>query len=67
MEAVIDAFRDDDENDVNRRQAHRSQFGVSRATWQWPGGSVADTFLARHRPDLVGPTPVASEYSEAGG
>ncbi|MFE3269947.1 hypothetical protein [Streptomyces sp. NPDC059215] len=30
-----------------------SKFMVARATWLWPGRSVADTLLAGERPDLV--------------
>lgn len=73
MEAVINAFREDDEHDENwlhrLREARGNagdfsrlawQFGrrigstylITRATWLWPGGSVADTLLTGHRPDL---------------
>lgn len=74
MEAVIEAFRQDDESDEDRLELLRqacgnarefgslarqfdkrigSKFLITRATWQWPGGSVADTFLSGRRPDLV--------------
>lgn len=74
MDAVIEAFRQDDESDEDRLEALRKargnarefgslarqfdkriggKFAVTRATWRWPGGSVADTLLTGHRPDLV--------------